>query len=141
VRDVPIIGTVLKGIGAARELTVESHYGQATGRTAFLDWEFGALASDFFVSVQDSLEECTLFTISGYAQSVSPLGAIDYTFKVGWVDTHPDEVSITGSHDGFPSYTLSCGQELVYDFQETNMMSLYGSSDTSMPVIYVDIGG
>ncbi len=116
---------------ATRE--VESSH--MTGTTTILGCEFSSINDRFVVEglVQDG--NGFRFNVVGRTATVASLGLggdIDYQLNVAF-DTNRKVVTVSGKHDGYPTYYVKLNGQMIYQFDQTNLTALLGELEINMP--------
>ncbi len=116
-------------------ITLDVQSSHTTGTTNILGCEFSSINDHFVVEglIQDT--NGFRFNVVGRTATVASLGLggeIDYQLKVAF-DTNRKVLTINGKHDGYPTYYVKLDDELIYQFDQTNLTSLLGDLEITMP--------
>lgn len=72
------------------------------------------------------------FSVKGEtASAVGFMPNINYKFAI-LLSLSPRLVTVTGSHDGYPSYNIAVNGKSVYDYVQGHLGQLFGDSDVSV---------
>lgn len=104
-----------------------------TGVTHFLGLELKSVKDSFTVSAARFGPNSASFNAVGRTGTKVGLSTIDYNFNIT-VNLRPQVVSVTGAHDGYPSYNIKVGRTSVYDFEQTSILALAGDLDVATVV-------
>ncbi|MDR7099361.1 hypothetical protein J2X04_001708 [Lysobacter niabensis] len=106
------------------------------GTTDLLIYKMEAIRSKF--TATSSYENDDRYRIRARGSTASGVGvfpSIDYDLAFG-IDLVGRTIEITGTHDGFPSYSVLVNGKTVYDFVQGHMLKswplLYGTSDVTV---------
>lgn len=115
--------------------TLEVDSSHITGTTKILGCEFSSINDHFVVEglVQDG--NGFRFNVVGRTATVASLGLggeIDYQLNVAF-DTNRKVVTVSGKHDGYPTYYIKLNDQLIYQFDQTNLTALLGELEIIMP--------
>lgn len=121
------------GVKSLQTITLDTANGKAsstyeTGVTTVLGVEFDSRVDDFNVSElsgQDGVFSCA---VDGTTGSKFFPADIDYAFHVT-MNENTKEIGISGSHDGYPSYTMALDGAVIYDHQQGDLGDLLGDGD------------
>lgn len=108
----------------------------ALGKTKIGPITLQPVRSNFRASLYDSANDIFRLLLSGQtASGVLVMPDIDYQLQIS-VDPRKRRVHITGSHDGFPSYSVLIDGKTVYDYEQNIFIEapveLMGKSDVSV---------
>lgn len=95
--------------------------------------ELKSVNDSFTLPAQRFGSNFATFTVVGRTGTKVGLPSIDYRFDIT-VNLQPQLVSVTGAHDGYPSYGIKVGRTAVYDFQQTQLWKLGGGLDVNAVV-------
>lgn len=112
--------------------TGESASSHTTGRTDITPgasdrFSLPSVRNDFNSSVTQT-DDSTTVHMDGTTASVAVPANIDYDLDIT-INHDTSEVTVEGSHDGFPSYTVEVDGEVVYDHQQECLLDLFGDGD------------
>ena len=105
-----------------------------TGKTQVLFVELSS-ARDSFKLVAPRFEASghAFFRVTGQtASGVRFMPNIDYSFDF---DVVPSEIRFSGTHDGYPSYSISNDGKFAYDYMQGSLSQLAGTSDIVVPTM------
>ena len=97
-----------------------------TGKTNALGFEFGSRGDDFSASVHrtgDSME----VRMSG--ETASKLFPLMINYDLGLSFEGSRGWTVTGTHDGYPSYTVTADGTVIYDYHQGFIAELGGCCD------------
>ena len=114
--------------------THEVESSHMTGTTNILGCEFSSIKDRFVVEglVQD--DKGFRFNVVGRTATVASLGLggeIDYQLRVAF-DTNKKVVTVSGKHDGYPTYYVKLNGQMIYQFEQTNLSALLGELEINM---------
>jgi hypothetical protein len=103
-----------------------------TGKTNFLWMEFSSIRNTFNVTKKVFETGCVKFSVKGEtATAVGVIPNINYAFDI---ILYPAKklITISGGHDGYPSYNVAVNSKSVYDCVQGFLPELYGDSDVTV---------
>lgn len=109
-----------------------------TGKTNILFWSAGSIRDDFQVNAARFGTQND-FTFSAKGETASAVGFmpnINYNLTI-LLSYIPKLVTITGNHDGYPSYNVAVNGRSVYDYVQGHIGQLLGDADISVNRISV----
>jgi len=115
------------------QTVTESHI---TGSTKIFGKSFGSIRDDFKLLAYSFTSTGTVsFSVKGQtASAVGFMPNIDYKFDI-LLTSSPKLISVTGYHDGYPSYNVSINGKSVYDYIQGHLGQLLGESDVKVNIL------
>ena len=108
---------------------IESSY--KTGHTEILGWSVNSIRDGFNIGDMKFFLKGVLFKAGG--QTASGVGFMpNINYKFGFF-VSPTHILINGSHDGYPSYSVTVNGKLIYDYVQGWLGQLFGESDIDVP--------
>ena len=102
-----------------------------TGTTDFGPFELGSVR-DKFEALYHNVGDIMNIIITGETASpVQVLPNINYSFQIS-IDRKTGNITLSGEHDGYPSYTVSVDGKQIYDHQQGKLYQLFGEVDTKV---------
>lgn len=105
-----------------------------TGKTSILGMPVGSIRDDFKLT-KTKFSGSSNITFSAKGETASAVGFmpnINYSFDI-LLSLSPRTVTVTGAHDGYPSYNIAVNSKSVYDYVQGYLPELLGDSDVSVP--------
>lgn len=107
----------------------------STGTTNIMGCDFGSVNDSFKIVGHFQTEESFKFKAIGTTATVVTLGlgpSIDYEFTFE-VNTKDETVTLSGDHDGYPTYYVKVNDKLIYKFDQTSLAKLAEPLDIKVP--------
>lgn len=128
------------GMKSTHTITIDSNTrvvdnGQnATGTTNILGCDFGSINDSFKTTGHYQTEDSFKFVAVGKTATIVSLGigpSIDYEFTFN-VNTKNQTVTISGAHDGYPTYYVEVNGKNIYKFHQTSITKLAAPLDVQV---------
>lgn len=106
-----------------------------TGHTTILGKDFNSIRDNF--SCKASFAASGNVTIEANGQTASAVGfmpSINYALKI-LLTQSPKTITVTGTHDGYPSYNVALNGTSVYDYVQGHLGQLFGESDVTVSIL------
>ena len=104
-----------------------------TGTTTILFWSVDSIRDKFQIirPTFPSPGTVNFFAKGQTASAVHLMPNINYNFNI-LLSLSPQLVTVTGNHDGYPSYNVSVERRSVYDYVQGHLGQLFGDSDVTV---------
>ena len=99
-----------------------------TGVTKVFGWEFGSRGDAFSASARRSGDTLTVDITAETGSKLYWFGNINYDLDLRF-DRRSGTWSVSGSHDGYPSYVVTADGVVIYDYQQGFIGELLGCCD------------
>jgi len=107
----------------------------STGTTNIMGCDFGSINDSFKIVGHYQTAESFRFKAVGKTATIVTLGlgpSIDYEFTFE-VNTKDKTVTLSGDHDGYPTFYVKINDKLIYNFDQTSLTKLAEPLDIKVP--------